>query len=51
MKLELFGLTEIPLVIKGEDIDELILSSLKKTKRQLEKWRYNINSRNTNIKS
>ncbi|OQD58127.1 F420-0:L-glutamate ligase [Methanobrevibacter arboriphilus JCM 13429 = DSM 1125] len=35
MKLELFGLTEIPLVIKGEDIDELILSSLKKQKDSL----------------
>lgn len=36
MKLELFGLTEIPLVVKGDDIAELILSSLKKQNIELE---------------
>lgn len=30
MKLELYGLTEIPLVVEGDDISTLILSSLKK---------------------
>jgi len=36
MKLELLGLTEIPLVVKGDNIAELILSSLKKQNIKLE---------------
>jgi coenzyme F420-0:L-glutamate ligase/coenzyme F420-1:gamma-L-glutamate ligase len=36
MKLELYGLTEIPLVVEGDDISTLILSSLKKQNIPLE---------------
>jgi len=36
MKLELFGLTEIPLVVEGDDIADLILSSLEKQNIELE---------------
>ena len=36
MKLELFGLNEIPLVVKGDDIAKLILSALRKQKITLE---------------
>lgn len=35
MKLEMFGLTEIPLVVEGDNLVELILSSLKKQKNSL----------------
>lgn len=35
MKLELFGLTEIPLVVEGDDIADLISSSLKDQKIEL----------------
>jgi len=37
MKLELFGLTKIPLVVEGDNIADLILSSLKKQNIALEK--------------
>jgi coenzyme F420-0:L-glutamate ligase / coenzyme F420-1:gamma-L-glutamate ligase len=36
MKLELFGLTEIPLVVEGDNISKLILSSLEKQNIPLE---------------
>lgn len=36
MKLELFGLNEIPLVVKGDNIAKLILSALKKQQISLE---------------
>lgn len=36
MKLELFGLTEIPLIVEGDDIAELILSSLEQQNIELE---------------
>lgn len=36
MKLELFGLTEIPLIVEGDNIAELILSSLEQQNIELE---------------